>query len=361
MLRGIREIIRSPSGAIRWCTTAVLAMLLLTGCGNRRGSSVASSGIVTLAAVGDILLDRGVNQQIQQRGIAYPFAEVAPILGRADLRYGNLECPLSAHGIKVVKRFCFKAPPANVRSLGLGHISVASLANNHTMDCGRPGLVETMQTLRGAGIRWCGAGANASEAEAPTIFRVHGLRVAFVGFCEFVPEGSAVRTDRPTIAFSSDATIRRSVARARRQADVVVACFHWGVEYQSRPTPGQIEMAHSSVDAGADLVLGDHPHVLQGIERISRGGRRALIIYSLGNFVFDQGLSVERGEGPVTDTAILEFSLNRSGVAGARVIPVMIENYRPCPATGADAHRILSRMAGLSRELGTRMHGGIVL
>src|SRR5206468_3400070 len=108
-----------------------------------------------------------------------------------------------------------------------GGLDLLSVANNHTMDCGRAGLVETMATLQGKGLRWCGAGPTRAEAEAATVFTIRGLRIAFVGFCDFLPEGSFLRDDRPTIAFASDTALRASVSAARRQADVVVVSCHW--------------------------------------------------------------------------------------------------------------------------------------
>jgi poly-gamma-glutamate capsule biosynthesis protein CapA/YwtB (metallophosphatase superfamily) len=207
-------------------------LLILAGCGISRPASPPPhpASPVTLAAVGDLLLDRGVGEKIQRRGFDYPFAPVAGALRTADITFGNLECPLSVKGTKVVKRYCFKARPDTVECLRQGGFDLLSLANNHTMDCGRTGLVETMQTLQRQGIHWCGAGNTRAEAEATTVLTVKGLKIAFVGFCQFLPEGSFLRDDRPTIAFASEERVRRSVAAARAGADVVVASFHWGIE-----------------------------------------------------------------------------------------------------------------------------------
>lgn len=325
---------------------------------------LARSPSVTLMAVGDILLDRGVARKIEQYGTGYAFAEVRPILATADIAFGNLECPLAEQGQKVVKRFSFKAKPAYAQALVEGGMTILSVANNHSMDCGRTGLVETMDTLRHNGIRWCGAGLNRSEAERPTILTVHGIRIAFVGFCDFLPEGSFLRADRPTIAFASEETVRRAVAAARPQADVVIASFHWGVEFTGRPADRQMRLAQIAVNAGADLVLGHHPHVLQGLALVSPtkgpygAGRRSLVEYSLANFVFDQGMGLN---GRDTATIILRCTLGKHGVTSARIIPVRIHNCRPYPATGADRAATLARMALYGSELNTPLRNGRVV
>jgi poly-gamma-glutamate capsule biosynthesis protein CapA/YwtB (metallophosphatase superfamily) len=314
---------------------------------------------VTLAAVGDILLDRGVGQKIEQYGTQYPFEQVAPILSAADITFGNLECPLAEKGRKVIKPFCFKARPVTVKSLLNAGFDLLSLANNHTMDCGRTGLVETMALLDRKGIRWCGAGRTLEEAERAAVLEVKGLRIAFVGFCDFLPEGSFLVEKRPTIAFANEKRVRKAVAAAGKDADVVVASFHWGVEYASRPSRRQEAIARAAVEAGADLVLGHHPHVLQGLEMVERkagpGRRPSLIAYSLGNFVFDQR------RPPTDQSAILRCTLGREGVLDAGVVPIRLEHLRPRPATPAEATTILGRLARTSAERKTTLVDGEIM
>jgi poly-gamma-glutamate synthesis protein (capsule biosynthesis protein) len=318
---------------------------------------------ITLSAVGDILLDRGVAQQIERHGLHYPFGHAAPLLKNADIAFGNLECPIASQGTKVVKRFVFKAKPEYSQTLRDAGFDMLSLANNHTLDCGRTGLLETMQNLERHNIRWTGAGRNRSEAERATVLDVRGLRVAFVGFCEFLPEGVFTNDAKPSIAFASVENVRRAISTARRKADVVVASFHWGTEYANRPRALQTELAHVAARSGADLVLGHHPHVLQGLQTIitrdssTRKVRRTLVAHSLGNFVFDPAR--ERGAAP-TETMVLRCRINKSGVVAAQAVPMKIDNTRPRPATPAEAKVILARLALLSRELGTRVSNGRV-
>lgn len=323
-----------------------------------RSSLMPPPPTLTLAAVGDILLDRAVGEKIDRFGVEYPFQHVADILSSADIAFGNLECPLSEKGTKVIKPYVFQAKPRSVECLVKAGLDIVSLANNHTMDCGRTGLVETMETLQRAGICWCGAGNTREQAEAATVLEVKGIKVAFVGFCDFLPEGSFLRDDKPTIALASEERVRKAVAAARKKADVVVASFHWGVEFTSRPSERQMKLAHIAAKAGAHLVLGHHPHVLQGFEIISHPSspipHPALVAYSLGNFVFDQ-----RRYGQMTsNTVILRCTLNRRGVVRAEVVPIKIEECRPRPATEAEGETILTRLAMLSGELNTPMKEG---
>lgn len=319
-------------------------------------ASVAHSQTATLAAIGDVLLDRGVAKQIRAHGTNYPFQHAAPLLRGADITFGNLECPLATRGQKVLKPFSFKADPAFAPCLNDAGFDIISLSNNHTLDCGRIGLQETMATLQSRQIRWCGAGNNRTLAEAPTILTVRGLRVAFVGFCEFVPEGVFLNDEKPSIALADDERVRYTIQNARRQADVVIVSYHGGIEYQNRPSARQKQFARLVAKAGADLVLGHHPHVLQGVEILSGAkGRRCVVAYSLGNFLFDApGRFVKATE----DTAIFRCTLDKSGVRSAWFTPMKIEKARPRPARPDEAKLALSRLSKWCAELGTKMKQG---
>ncbi len=323
----------------------------------------------TLAAVGDVMLARGVARKMTRFGPGYPFEKAAPLLLSADIAFANLECPIAAGGAPVVKRVVFRARPATARSLAKAGVDIVSLANNHTLDYGPRGLAETMSNLRRNGVRWCGGGRSRDEAEAATVIQRNGIKVAFVGFCEFAPQDTSPRHKGPVIAVAPNTSamsnadvverVRRAVVRAQRQADVVVASFHWGVEYAPRPEAAQKTLALAAVAAGAGLVLGHHSHVLQGFQVVpqnaGRNARRALIAFSLGNFVFDP--SPSRGAAPA-ETVVLRCVLSKRGVLSAQVVPMRIEACRPRAATAPETRRILTRLAQLSRALGTQMTQG---
>lgn len=313
--------------------------------------AVAKQGeSVTIAASGDILLDRDVARKVRGHGYAYPFAHVRSALWQADIAFANLECPLSSRPIRVHKPVAFAAPPAMAQCLTDGGLDIVSIANNHAMDCGQAGLADTMDALRLHDIRWCGAGATPNDALTPTIIAVRGVRIAFVGFCEFLPEDAALRNGGPAMAMATEENVRTAVAAARKQADIVVASFHWGIEFTVSPTERQRRLAHAAAEAGADLVFGHHPHVLQGIEVIRAHSRVCLVAYSLGNFVFDQHLASSKDP---ESTVLLTVAVNRKGLQSASFVPITIRNCAPRLATGTDAQRIADDMSALSAGLGT--------
>jgi poly-gamma-glutamate synthesis protein (capsule biosynthesis protein) len=321
-------------------------------------SSVAFSS-VTLSAVGDVLLDRGVAQQIRANGTDFPFQFAGPLLKKADITFGNLECPLAKIGQKVPKPFSFKANPDFAPCLKSAGFDILSLANNHTLDCGRIGLQETMSTLRGQSIRWCGAGKDQADAESLTIFKVRGVRVGFIGFCEFVPEGVFLNEEKPSVALTDDNRVRAALQKARGQCDVLVASFHWGVEYQNRPSERQKHLARLAANAGADLVLGHHPHVLQGVEVLPAPNKRHCVVaYSLGNFLFD---APERFVRATTDTMLLQIELNKTGVHNLQIMPMKIEKARPRLANYNETKGALQTLKKLCSELGTKLENGRVM
>lgn len=165
------------------------------------------------------------------------------------------------------------------------------------------------------------------------------------------------------MALAERASLERAVCAARLESDAVVVSLHWGVEYAARPDVEQKELARAAVGAGADLVLGHHTHTLEGIELItSRSGagtvRPALVAYSLGNFAFDSSSAFGTR---VRESIILRRALNRNGLVSAEIIPVLLENYLPRPATPPEAQSIRARLAALSTELNTRLEKGRVV
>lgn len=307
---------------------------------------------VTLSAVGDILLDRGVAAQVRRRGAAYPFEHVRGLVGHPDIAVGNLECPLTRHPMLVPKRFVFQADPALASRLKRSGFNMLNLANNHTQDSGRSGLADTMAALTRAKISYCGAAQSLAHAEQPRIVKVHGLKVGFLGFCDTPPEAIYPAPNLPSVAMCSMDGVVRLVAEAARKADIVVVSFHWGVEYDTRPTPRQCGLARAAVAAGATLVLGSHPHVPQGFEMVPRpGGGRALIAYSLGNFIFDPRIA------DAARTCVLKVAMDRRGIQSARFVPVMIDNCRPRAARPAEATALHQAIADRTAERGTRVDG----
>ena len=300
---------------------------------------------VTLDAVGDIMLARTVGDQILAQGPQIIFAGVRSVLDSADLRVGNLECSITASDTPEKKTFPLKAPLQAVQALSLAKFDLLSLANNHSMDYGYAGLVDTQNALSQSGIATVGAGSNVSAAHSPVFIDRNGLRLAFLAYADVLPENSgfdprtwvATQT-QPGIAWADPSQIKADVTAAKLRADLVVVLLHSGYEINSTVSFNQRTEAHAAIDAGAALVLGSHPHILQGIEQYHGG----LIAYSLGNFVFDQY------KGVVNATIILRVVLDRSGVVSHDYFPVLIDNGLPHLITEQDAPAIGTLIAPLN-------------
>ncbi len=296
---------------------------------------------VTLNAVGDILFARGIERKIAAYGEDYPFRSIAPLLRNADVVIGNLETALSDRTFVTNQQYRFRASPERARLLRPAGLTTLNLANNHSLDCGPLGLRDTMLALTKEGIKICGVGSKGSAIEYG---KSGGVKTAFLAFSDFppvVPDDSGF-----SIQYATDAAVDREVHEARRSADFVVVSFHWGQEQSSIPTPRQKRLARIAASAGADLILGHHPHVLQGFEILRTVGRNTLVAYSLGNFLFDGHKEAEK------HSLILRCAFDRTGLLAAEILPVRIEHSAPRAATGPERSTILSRLTALSKQLG---------
>jgi len=256
---------------------------------------------------------------IERHGPDYPFEHVRDIVQEADLAVFNLECALSQNGTPIQKRFSFKADPLAAHGLARAGFDVAILANNHSVDCGRWVLPETIDVLESTGIATVGGGADMAAAAAPIEVKCNGLRLAFLARTFILPDGVIYREDVPTVATYDPDRIEEEIGAARAQADVVVVSLHWGVEYARQPQESQRRIARRLIEAGADLVIGHHTHTPQPVERYKNG----LIAYSLGNFVFDS-----HAEGGRYGT-MLRCTVTKAGIVEYQEIPVKIERGQP--------------------------------
>lgn len=277
---------------------------------------------VTIAAVGDIMLDRGTGRQMARNSRDYPFKESRTMLRAADFAIGNLECVLSNRKFTVNQQFLFHASPALATNLRSAGFAILNVANNHSMDCGSAGLRDTMEALEASGIHYSGL-ENRQGRQPAEIMQKDDIRVAFLGYCDFKPKGSI---PYPSIAYASKEAIWRDISDARKRAEVIVVSFHWGEEYSDKPTARQAELARLAVDCGADLVIGHHPHVLQKTAILTARGRKSLVAYSLGGFIWD-------GHGPrEKKSAILSCLFDRAGLLAADWIPMQIKSCAPAPS-----------------------------
>jgi len=245
---------------------------------------------VRLMAVGDILMHQDVQLSAREAetGLRALWADVEPLIHGADIAFANLETPVAPVSGLPGKPFMFNAPKELPAALKASGFTVLSTANNHAYDQGVAGVVETLERLRAEQLVPVGSGATRGEAEQPRMVQVKGLRVAFLGFTDLFNINLNRKDSGPWVAGLDPAAAAAAVRAVRARADVVVVSIHWGVEYQHEPLARQREVAAALCDAGADLILGTHPHVLQPVEMLERGGRRTLVAYSLGNFVSNQ-------------------------------------------------------------------------
>jgi poly-gamma-glutamate synthesis protein (capsule biosynthesis protein) len=237
---------------------------------------------VSVVVVGDIMLEGGP-MRAMQRG-QDPFASFAPLFKSADVRVGNLECVVATVGsVEPEKPNTFRVPPSTLKYVRK-HFDAVGLANNHSGDFGPKAFTQMVGLLKREGLGYYGGGLNLSEAHTPWVVERKGVRIAFLGYNEFQPRNFEADHDRAGIAWSEDEQVVRDIATARTQwrADVVIPIMHWGWE-EAKANPRQRALARRMIDAGADAVIGGHPHQVQDTD-VYKGKP---IFYSLGNFVFE--------------------------------------------------------------------------
>jgi poly-gamma-glutamate capsule biosynthesis protein CapA/YwtB (metallophosphatase superfamily) len=296
------------------------------------------SGVVTIAAVGDIMLARDLTTLMDEHGALYPFERVLPLLQNADLTIANMEGAFTERGTPSDKLYTFRTPPRFAAGLAQAGIDAVSLGNNHTADFGPEGVADTLAALDAAGVRHAGAGMDGAAAQQPAFMEAQGLRIALLSYTDIM-ENTFAGPDSAGVALATADIIAAGVRAAKAQADVVIVALHSGVEYTDAPQPDQQQLAHAAIDAGALLVLGTHPHALQGSIRYHGG----LIIYSLGNFVFDLDANDLANLGPrAFQTAVVYVTLDAHQVRAVRAEPVFIDpaEDRPRPATAGEAAAI---------------------
>lgn len=281
---------------------------------------------VRLVFVGDVMLDDGPGRTIQAGGD--PLAHFAAALKDADFTVGNLECPVATTGKALENKiYAFRARPQALEVLK-DRFDALAVSNNHSGDYGQEAFVETLDRLDQAGIRHFGGGRNLAAAHAPLWVERKGLRIALLGYNEFKPRSFEAGADWPGIAWSEDSQVVADIRAARAAgADLVIPFMHWGWEREPQPSERQRQLARTMIDAGADLVIGGHPHITQGAEYY----QGKLIVYSLGNFVFDGFETPETRRG-----WLLRLTVDRSGLIAWDTLAADMDNDgTPHPVPGA--------------------------
>jgi hypothetical protein len=302
----------------------------------------------SVVAVGDIMLGGRASRVLQKKGSDYPFEGVRPLLQRAQAVLGNLEGPLAKRAVRQERNFSYRVHPTFAMPLARAGINILTLANNHLVDCGRDGVLETIDAVEAAGIARIGAGRNATDAHQPAIVSSGPLRIGFLGY--YWNRRCAATETLPGSAIDTSDRLQADIRSLRERVDRVVVTFHWGIPYEREPLEQDRLKARVAIDCGADIVIGHHPHVVQPFE-LYRGRP---IFYSLGNFTFGSGNS--RGEGLLLGCT---FEPNKTTVA---LYPLYVKNrdprvdYQPKVLRGASARHVLRRLSSAAGAFGPSLH-----
>ena len=275
---------------------------------------------VNLILAGDMMLSRSIGKKMEEMNdYTFPFLKIANVLRPMDLVFGNLEGPISSGGKNQGSIYSFRANPRVIEGLSLANFGILSLANNHIWDYGKMALLDTVNILNKNNISSVGAGRNNAEANEMVIKEIKGNKIGFLAYTDLYPESLEAGNNYPGISnFDLQEVFKKiSEAKASSTADLIFVSLHWGDEYAGAAKKKQKEIAKELIDAGADVIIGHHPHVVQEFEEY----KTSLIFYSLGNFIFDQNFSEETMSGylvkikivnkKISDWEVVETKINK--------------------------------------------------
>jgi len=289
-------------------------------------------------AVGDVFLQ-------SKRGNTDPFTQVRDVFSQADIVFANLEAPITTNNIAgIEKAFPLSISPENISFLKQANVSIVNLAHNHILDFGDNGALETFNHLEKARIPYIGAGHSISECMREVVFKIKNATVAFAGF---YLGGLNLSTKKVCIAGTDEQLVMYRISELKRKYDFVVVSLHWGTENVFYPSPEQQVFARTCIDEGASVIIGHHPHRLQGIEKYKKG----LIFYSLGNFNF---MPCGVGLSPYPNlSCIADIELFEDKNISYNLTPIEInEDYWPVPiTTGQDCFEFENHIFYISKPL----------
>jgi poly-gamma-glutamate capsule biosynthesis protein CapA/YwtB (metallophosphatase superfamily) len=312
-----------------------------------------SDNTITIGLAGDVMIGRGVNTAIINKGDVYPWGSVLPLLKNTDINIINLEAALTNSTKKVFKTFNFKATPDKIKTLTEAHITVVNLANNHVLDFSEEGLMETIQTLNVAGIKHAGAGMNGEEVQKPVILTKKGITIGVLGFTDNEPGWKAGTSTSGVnyinISKKDDCNkALKDIVKLRKETDLVIVSIHWGPNMNEEPERHFIDFAHAMIAQGADIIHGHSAHNFQGME-VYKG---KLILYDTGDFVDDYAVD------PVLKndhSFFFKIEASKQRIENLTIIPVLISNDQANLAMGEDYKWCIQRMRQLSAKFGTKL------
>lgn len=305
---------------------------------------------LVISLAGDVCLDGALKNHIGKYGINYPWTKVSSYFTEDDLTIVNLETSVTTGGKKWPnKQFNFRSNPNSIDGMVKSGVEVATLANNHVLDYGYEGLLDTLKTLDSYNIKYTGAGKNKKDAISGIIVEEKGVKIGILAFSRIIPDVKWYATkNRAGLVSGYDPYVNemtKRIAEMKKEADIVILSIHWGVERSTTPRKQEINLAKKAIDSGADIVVGHHPHVLQGIQ-VYKGKP---IFYSLGNFVFNSGSKAG------TNTMIGQVKIENKKIQGINIIPCKIVNSRPIPLEGKDKLAAINNINKLSKNFGSKL------
>ncbi|HEY1022206.1 MAG TPA: CapA family protein [Flavisolibacter sp.] len=309
------------------------------------------SGKLNIGLGGDVMIGRNVDAVMDGMGYRYVWGNLITCLLNTDLNIVNLETTLTHSKQKVPKVFNFKASPDKVVALTDANIQVVNLANNHILDFAETGLFDTLKVLEAAGIRYVGAGRTEEEAARSVWFARNGISLGIVGFTDNEP-GWKARASQPGINYINIANpgdrekALLCIGQIKKEADIVIVSIHWGPNMKAEPNPAFIDFAHQMTDSGATVIHGHSAHNFQGIELYN--GK--LILYDAGDLIDDYEVHPTFKND---HSFFFRVEVNKDGVTGVHLTPVLIDNCQVNRATGKESRWSLQRMRELSRRWGT--------
>jgi poly-gamma-glutamate synthesis protein (capsule biosynthesis protein) len=389
----LRRHWRLAGGGALLLALAAVAATILAGSRDRRLAAIVvpyphELAQVSFAVAGDVIPHEAVRaaagaaatagDPTNSQGWGALFSDVSDVFEKADFGFVNLETPVAPAHSHGSKPFMFDAPVALLEGLKASGIKIVSFANNHVMDQGWPGFTETRAHLREAGLLFAGSGDTVQQQWQPVFTEANGIKVGWLGMTRWLNGNrNPDKDDQPHVNFfpypgeaggapgADEAQVLAAVKAARAQCDFLVVSIHWGIEYAPAPRPEDVDMAHKMLEAGASVIVGHHPHVLQPVETYkTQDGRNTVIFYSLGNFLSNQSRTYVDGlmpdkDGDPRDEMIGLFSAVRKdyGPAGVHVelghvgiLPVWGENNRNDLAAGRTKAAII-RPILMDREI----------
>ena len=291
------------------------------------GSDSGNDSTVTFVACGDTGPVRNLEAIATSGDSAHILGEMKPLLDDADFVFANVEANFSTRGIPLDRVPVFRLDPAAFDLIRQANIKIASLANNHMFDYGVDAFVDTIKILKQHGIKYFGAGLTFEDALDSAIYEVGNIKFGFVGFrdCE-LPSVSSNGVITPQMYKEH---ILTAISKLKGQVDWLIVSLHFGLEYRFVPRPADVELCHELIDGGANIILGHHPHYPQGVEAYSNG----LIVYSLGNFVWDQNFA-----GHTASSYVLQISVDKKKLQAVRAVPFYMDrDYQICLHKGDEA------------------------